>query len=76
MKLVAILLSAVLVTAAAAADRSIPKEAPVLLEQHGRPVEVSVENVERYRCRQGHLVASSEGSAGRTTTRKLTLRCV
>ena len=48
----------------------------IILPLNGLPVEVRGEDLERYRCQRGHLIATTDGQAARTASRRLTLRCI
>jgi hypothetical protein len=65
----------VLVVCGLAIAEPPPREQPIYLPLNGRPVEVRQEDIERYRCAKGHLVASEE-SSGRTSARTVLLRCI
>jgi hypothetical protein len=76
MKLTTLIACTLILGSAQAAE--IPtSETPIYLAANARPVEVSEGQLHRYRCEQGRMVATNEGSgAARTSTRRLTLRCI
>jgi hypothetical protein len=71
------LIACTLVLGSAQAAEIPTSETPIYLAAHAKPVEVSEDQLPRYRCSAGRLVATNEGSgAARTGTRRLTLRCI
>jgi hypothetical protein len=76
MKLTTLIACTLILGSAHAAE--IPtSETPIYLAANSRAVEVSEDQARRYRCAQGRMVVTNEGSgAARTSTRRLTLRCI